>query len=83
MIDAAGVVVKFLAEPQVLWGESIGLLKGSYGLYTIYFAHLPLTRFDDQRGKLIPLGLKVYLNSAPWAGGQACPPAHDKTKNLP
>jgi transposase InsO family protein len=67
----------------VLWGEPIGLLPGHYGLHTIYFAHLPLARFDEQRGKLYPLGLKVYPNSMPVVGGQACPPTNDKNKNLP
>jgi len=69
----------FLSE--VLWGEPIGLLPGHYGLHTIYFAHLPLARFDEQRGKLYPLDLKVYPNSMPGVGGQACPPTKDK--NLP
>jgi putative transposase len=71
----------FLSE--VLWGESIGLMPGHYGLHTIYFAHLPLARFDDKRGKLIPLSLNTYPNSEPLVGGQACPPTNNKNKSLP
>jgi transposase InsO family protein len=71
----------FLSE--VLWGEPIGLLPARYGLHTVYFAHLPLARFDEQRGKLYPLGLKLYPNDAPFRSGQACPDRKDKNKNLP
>lgn len=71
----------FLSE--TLWGEPIGLLPGQYGLYTIYFAHLPLARFDPACGKLFPLGLKTYLSRPLLAVGQACPTANSKNKNLP
>ena len=39
----------FLSE--VLWGESVGLLPVDDGIYTVYFAHVPLTRFDSRTGK--------------------------------
>ena len=41
----------FLTE--VLWGEPIGLLPIDDGLFTVYFAHLPLVGFDSKRGKLV------------------------------
>ena len=39
----------FLSE--VLWGEPIGLLPVDDAIYTVYFAHLPLARFDSRTGK--------------------------------
>ena len=71
----------FLTE--VLWGEPIGLMPTADGIYTVYFAHLPLVRFDPLRGKLVALPAAARRKSAPFGGGQACPPPNDKNKNLP
>jgi transposase InsO family protein len=57
----------FLTE--VLWGEPIGLLPDRDGLFTIYFAHLPLVGFDPARGKLVALTYPARTK--------------DKNKNLP
>ena len=57
----------FLSE--VLWGEPIGLLPVDDRTFTVYFAHLPLARFDDKTCKLTPL---------PYRSG-----VRDKNKNLP
>ena len=54
---------------EVLWGEPIGLLPVEDGTYTVYFAHLPLARFDGKTCKLARLP----------AGSRA----RDKNKNLP
>ncbi len=43
----------FLSE--VLWGERIGLLPEDDRWFTIYFAHLPLARFDSQKLQVTPL----------------------------
>jgi transposase InsO family protein len=42
----------FLTE--VLWGESLGLLPEDERWFTIYFAHLPLARFDSQKLQVLP-----------------------------
>jgi integrase-like protein len=42
----------FLSE--VLWGESIGLLPEDGRWFTIYFAQLPLARFDSEKLQVIP-----------------------------
>lgn len=34
---------------EALWGERVGLLPEDARWFTIYFAQLPLTRFDSQR----------------------------------
>jgi putative transposase len=56
----------FLSE--VLWGEPIGLMPEQDGTHTVYFAHLPLARFDPATCKLVPLKHG---------------PAKDKNKNSP
>jgi transposase InsO family protein len=68
---------------EVLWGEPIGLLAGDDGLFTIYFAHLPLARFDAARCKLVPLVRAGGVRSAPFGSGQACPEPNGNNKNLP
>jgi hypothetical protein len=42
----------FLSE--VLWGENVGLLPEDDRWFTIYFAHLPLARFDSHKLQVIP-----------------------------
>jgi putative transposase len=43
----------FLSE--VLWGENVGLLPEDGRWFTIYFAQLPLARFDSQKLQVAPL----------------------------
>ena len=69
----------FLSE--VLWGERIGLEEIDDGIFTVYFAHLPLAQFDATTGKLV--GVKRAATSAPSCSGQACPEHESKNKNLP
>ncbi len=70
----------FLSE--VLWGERIGLHEVDDGRFIVYFAHLPLARFEARTCKLAPLK-PPPASSAPWGWGQACPQPQGKTKNLP
>lgn len=39
----------------VLWGENVGLLPEDARWFTIYFAQLPLARFDSQKLQVTPL----------------------------
>jgi transposase InsO family protein len=55
----------FLSE--VLWGERVGLLPEDDRWYKIYFAQLPLARFDSWRCELKPLP-KTGVNSHVGAG---------------
>ena len=57
----------FLSE--VLWGERIGLLPEDDRWFTIYFAHLPLARFDSQ--KLEVTSLPKTGSSDTVAAGEA------------
>jgi hypothetical protein len=43
----------FLSE--VLWGERVGLLPIDERWYTVYFAELPLARFDSWQRRVSPL----------------------------
>ena len=43
----------FLSE--VLWGERVGLLPIDERWYTVYFADVPLARFDNWRRRVLPL----------------------------
>ena len=43
----------FLSE--VLWGERVGLLPIDERWYTVYFAELPLARFDSWQRRVLPL----------------------------
>ncbi len=43
----------FLSE--VLWGERVGLLPSDERWYTVYFAALPLARFDSWQRRVLPL----------------------------
>ncbi len=61
----------FLSE--VLWGESVGLLPEDDRWFTIYFAQLPLARFDSQKLQVTPLP-KQEVSGQVWAGeGDASP----------
>jgi transposase InsO family protein len=46
----------FLGE--VLWGEPVGLLPVDDGIYTVYFAHMPLALFDERLRRVLPLNKK-------------------------
>ena len=70
----------FLSE--VLWGERIGLLEVDDGLFTVYFAHLPLARFQARTGKLVPLPNRTPAKTAFCVSGQACPETKAKTKTF-
>lgn len=52
----------FLSE--ALWGEPIGLLPIDERWYTVYFAHLPLGRFDSWRRRVVPLPEEKDFNVA-------------------
>ena len=69
----------FLSE--VLWGERIGLEEIDDGIFTVYFAHLPVAQFEEKTGKLV--GVKRAATAAPSCSGQACPEHESKNKNLP
>ncbi len=71
----------FLSE--VLWGEPIGLLPVEDETYTVYFAHLPLARFDARTCTLSPLPNGRREKCAASGPGQACPGPEDKNQNLP
>jgi len=43
----------FLSE--VLWGERVGLLPIDERWYTVYFAEVPLARFDSRQRRVVPL----------------------------
>ena len=43
----------FLSE--VLWGERVGLMPEDDRWFTIYFAQLPLARFDSHKLRVTPL----------------------------
>jgi len=47
----------FLSE--VLWGEPVGLLPVDDGIYTVYFARVPLALFDETRMRVMPLNKKM------------------------
>jgi transposase InsO family protein len=58
----------FLSE--VLWGERVGLLPIDERWYTVYFAELPLARFDSWKRRVVPLPTPKKT-----AGGKAVPPS--------
>jgi hypothetical protein len=40
---------------EVFWGERVGLLPDDNSLVTVYFAQLPLARFDSHKLLVTPL----------------------------
>lgn len=62
----------FLSE--VLWGESIGLLALDDRWYTVYFAHLPIARFDSWRRQISALP-RQYSFEKDEAGERGKPPS--------
>ena len=62
----------FLSE--VLWGEQVGLLPEDDRWFTIYFAQLPLARFDSQNLQVTPwLKAKGFNNAGAGEGDAAFP----------
>jgi transposase InsO family protein len=55
----------FLSE--VLWGEPVGLLPEDERWFTLYFAQLPLARFDSWKLQVRPLP-KQRVSARVWAG---------------
>jgi len=47
---------------EVLWGERVGLLPIDERWYTVYFAHLPLGRFDSWQRRVVPLPKAVSFD---------------------
>src|SRR5260370_37173087 len=61
----------FLSE--VLWGERVGLLPEDDRWFTIYFAQLPLARFDSQKLRVTPLPKTGGCDNVAAGGGDANP----------
>jgi putative transposase len=65
----------FLSE--VLWGETVGLLPEDDRWFTIYFAQLPLARFDSQKLCVTPLPKPPSQATAVAGEGDASPSLAD------
>jgi putative transposase len=61
----------FLSE--VLWGERVGLLPEDDRWFTIYFAQLPVARFDSQKLRVTPLPETGGLDNVGAGDGEASP----------
>ncbi len=61
----------FLSE--VLWGERVGLLPEDDRWFTIYFAQLPLARFDSQKLRVTPLSKTGGFDNVGAGEGEASP----------
>ena len=61
----------FLSE--VLWGERVGLLPEDDRWFTIYFAQLPLARFDSQKLQVMPLPKAEAFANVGAGEGDASP----------
>ena len=73
----------FLTE--VLWGESVGLLPEDHRWFTIYFAQIPLARFDSQKLQVMPCKSATGFYKV-WAGegeGSPSPAPHPLTEQDP
>lgn len=68
----------FLSE--VLWGENVGLLPDDDRWFTIYFAQLPLARFDSWKLQVTPLPKTGCGTTA--GGGDASPSPATKSSGL-
>lgn len=64
----------FLSE--VLWGESVGLLPGEDPWFTIYFAHLPIARFNARLLRVLPLPKDYDIAEAGKGEGSPSPAPH-------
>jgi putative transposase len=61
----------FLSE--VLWGERVGLLPVDDRWFTIYFAQLPIARFDSQQLRVTPLSMTRGFSKISEVEGDASP----------
>ena len=61
----------FLSE--VLWGERVGLLPEDDRWFTIYFAQLPLARFDSRKLQVTPLPKTGDVDNVSAREGDASP----------
>jgi putative transposase len=64
----------FLTE--VLWGERIGLLPIDERWYTVYFAQVPLARFDSGQRKILPLPKDCAMEDAGEGDASPSPAPH-------
>ena len=62
----------FLSE--VLWGERVGLLPVDDESFTVYFAHMPLARFDSRLLRVAPLRKAATGHKNTSSGGGMPPP---------
>jgi len=69
----------FLSE--VLWGERVGLLPVDDDCFTVYFAHMPLARFDARTRKTYPLPKGGGVQTTRAVSGAAAP--ETAKQNLP
>lgn len=58
---------------EVLWGEPVGLLPVDERWYTVYFAHIPLGRFDSWQRRVLPLPKAVSFYKDEAREGEASP----------
>lgn len=68
---------------QALWGEPVGILPIEDGIFTIYFARVPLARFDEKNGKIYRLPKHPRQTTSASGSGQARPEAENKMTLLP
>lgn len=61
----------FLTE--VLWGEPVGLLPENDRWFTIYFAHLPLARFDSEKLQVLPCKTSTGFSKMRAGEGETTP----------
>src|SRR5258707_11549830 len=64
----------FLSE--VLWGERVGLLPADDRCFTIYFAQLPLARFDSHKLQVTSLPETGSGDNVTAREGAEAPPLH-------
>jgi hypothetical protein len=58
---------------EVLWGERIGLLPLDERWYTVYFAQVPLGRFDSWQRRVLPLPAGVGFETDRAGAGEVSP----------
>lgn len=66
---------------DVLWGENVGLLPENDRWFTIYFAHLPLARFDSYNLQVMPCKTSTGFYKVRAGEGETPSPApHPRTE---
>jgi transposase InsO family protein len=70
----------FLSE--VLWGEPVGLLPVDDRWYTVFFAHVPIARFDSQQLRTSPLPKAGVDYNTDAGKGEASPSPAPHPLNL-